>query len=537
MATAVPTFAADNTNAGLEITDGTPPVSQSPVAVGVDDTVNFVASTTTGTDHHEGVPPGLKSETLVMNAPNGVISAMSAQGFGSAVITNGGATATITGHPSAASFPVGATLEYPDGNGGDQTVTCTGQLLFNDGTTTNSNPDGSVNITAVQVSSVALADDPTQVKLGQTLTRKDFNMITKPTGYGDFTYPSGDGSGPGAFIVDFSPASFSVGVGDNPVQATCGTSSADLDLIGVEEKAGWTSASYNVQTGLVTANFFSEIEGLNGFYSVTGPNVTGAGVSGNLSDGQLLTGTATFDPSLADTDAINVSTQQGGTGGTVLQAGQSTDVSAWDLFGIWAGYQLGEGPGAVYTLAAEIEFLEENVKITPGSGTQLLSLATANLAGYQPFPANGPPIAAQVTSMATWSASGESRWGIVGGYYYTDDPKFQINCGAPTYAGQVTDIATGANFSFETKSFIDVPTVPLGQWATNEGALFCGGNANGVTQIAPGATQANGAFSGRCGIQDDDGSGTLLTSNNDPGWVAGPAPLPASQTIEVEWFY
>ncbi len=284
MATAVPAFAADNTNAGLEITDGTPPVTQTPVAVGVDDTVNFVASTTTGTDQHEGVPPGLKSETLVINAPNGVISAMSAQGFGSAVITNGGATATITGYPSAASFPVGATLEYPDGNGGDQTVTCTGQLLFNDGTTTNSNPDGSVKITAVQVNSVALADDPTQVKLGQTLTRKDFNMITQPTGYGNFTYPSSDGSGPGAYLVDFSPASFAVEIGDNPVLATCGKSSADLDVVGVDPTGDWGAISADASNGTAAASFTAEIQGDTGTFQASG-SVVGGDTNGSLLEG------------------------------------------------------------------------------------------------------------------------------------------------------------------------------------------------------------------------------------------------------------
>ncbi len=95
-------------------------------------------------------------------------------GFGKAVFTNGNSTATITGYPTSASFPVGATLQYPDGDGGDQTVTCTGQLLFNDGTTANSNPNGSVKVTAVQVDSISLIPKPGSQTVGQTTTTTNY---------------------------------------------------------------------------------------------------------------------------------------------------------------------------------------------------------------------------------------------------------------------------------------------------------------------------------------------------------------------------
>ena len=60
---------------------------------------------------------------------------------------------------------------------------------------------------------------------------------------------------------------------------------------------------------------------------------------------------------------------------------------------------------------------------------------------------------------------------------------------------------------------------------------------NGLDDTAANATQVKGLFNGRCGIISDSGKASLITAPNDAGWVAGPAPLPSSQAINVDWFY
>ncbi len=148
-----------------------------------------------------------------------------------------------------------------------------------------------------------------------------------------------------------------------------------------------------------------------------------------------------------------------------------------------------------------------------------------------------PQLPGAVSSRATWSASCVSHWGVIGGYYYTDSPKFTISCTAPTYKGNVVDKITGLNFQFGTESTIGVPTIPLGQFPLSQGTKFCQGNANGLVVVAAGATQAVGSYNGHCGIMNDDGKAEILTIPNDPGWAAGPAPMPSSVSISAEWFY
>ncbi len=469
---------------------------------------------------------------------NGMISLNA--GLGSVTVTGSGSN----------SFELSATLFFPASAAGNDTVTCTGALTLSDGTQVGSSPSGSVQVAAVAVDSVALADDPSTVQIGQTLTRSDFTITTTPTGYGDYQVPSSNDT-PGPYLVTLSPESFTVAVGDNVVTATCGASSASVDVIGAEEASSWISSSFDDATGLVTNKFTAEINGINGTYSVTGPNVVGGDISGQLAEDVPFTGTVTMDPSSDGTDYATVSTpssESGTSGSSALMASRAAVVGGpalttksagsvfWDAVGVVTAVATAAGKtteavsGAV-VYAAHCEFLSDDVQIIPKSSMALLSLTTAN-------PNNYTPAVNQVTSTCTWSASGYSRWGVIGGYYYTVNPKFQVNCSPPTTLGIETYQGPPAvPFVFDTTSFIDIPTVPLSQFPSGEGTAFCSGNPNGLTDTANNATQIKGSFSGNCGIVSDDGKGTLFTSPNAPGVVAGPAPLPSSQTINVNWFY
>ncbi len=551
-------YANTGTPPTLTILDGSPSATANPVPVGVSGTgpfttVTFQVNVTAGNEQNESGPVSVKNQQYTISGGGGMIVGVGApQGYTTTpttIPTTGLGSVTVTGSGSN-SFQLSATLFFPQSAAGEDTVTCSGVLNLTDGTQVESSPSGSVQVAAVAVDSIALADDPSTVQIGQTLTRSDFTITTTPSGYGNYQ-AMGSNETPGPYLVTLSPASFQVAIGDNIVTASCGASSASVDVIGVEEASSWTSSSFDYATGLVTNKFTAEINGINGTYSVTGPNVVGGDTSGQLAEDVPFTGTVTMDPSSDGTDYATVSTpssESGTSGSSALMASRAAVVGGpalavksagslfWDAVGVVtgvagaAGKTAGVITGAV-VYAAHCEFLSEDVQIIPKSLTELLSLTTAN-------PNNYTPAVNQVTSTCTWSASGYSRWGIVGGYYYTVNPKFQVNCSPPTMLGR--EIYNGpppVPFVFDTTSFIDIPTVPLGQFPSGEGTAFCNGNPNGLTDTANNATEVKGSFSGSCGIVSDDGEGTLFTSPNAPGVVAGPPPLPSSQTINVNWSY
>lgn len=472
-------------------------------------------------------PGNVTNQKYTNNGGGGMIVGVAVpEGYTVSSIPSGDAsTATVTGSGET-SFTIVATLFFPQGAAGDDTVSCSGTLTLSDGTQVDSSPNGSAQVAAVD--SVICKDSPGSLSLGQTLTQSDFTITTTPAGYGN-----------NSELVNFTPSSFAIAVGDNWVNATCGVSSAKYDVIGVEEHSAWGSITYNDYTGQETGNFTVEINGIAGQYSMTGPDILGGNTSGSLTDDTPFSGMVQMNVQGDNDDYANVATPNGGTSGGAmvkankLVAGKMKSNSAAGLFWEATGVVLSATGYAVegsVTLAAKAAFMRENPRIQPGSETQLLSLHTANPGNYRGIGG------AQVTSTATWTAGGFCRWGVVDGYLYTYNPSFQINCGVPSALNAVV-IATNTPFNFDTTSFIDIPTIPLGQYDTSKGIAFCNGNPKGITDTANQATQASASYSGYCGIQSDDGEASLFTAPNDAGWVAGPAPLPSSQSITVDWFY
>ena len=268
------------------------PASVNPVAVGdassgPSTTVSFSVDVTSGNERNEAGPIKIKSQTYTINASPGVITGVSHPTGYTPKIATGGGSATVTGN-GASSFDIAVTVYYPPSAAGFNTVSCTGKLTMTDNTPIPGNTANS-SLTAVKVDSVALAIDPTKVKIGQTLKRSDFTITTTPSGKGDYKYADG------SYLVAF-PSSLKVQIGDNPAKATCGVSSATDTLIGINVSVAWGNVEdYNGDTNQVKVSYSAEVQGdANTTASVTfsGPNSPVSGdVNPTLTPNQPFSGT------------------------------------------------------------------------------------------------------------------------------------------------------------------------------------------------------------------------------------------------------
>ncbi|MGC9261088.1 MAG: hypothetical protein ACP5I8_13565 [Phycisphaerae bacterium] len=526
--------AGSNTSPSLSISVAYPP-DPNPVAVGNATgpfvTVSFQVDASAGNNQGESPSQNLSingERYTITSASGGIITSAGTEGF----TTSGTGTSTVTiSGGGGTSFEISATLYYPQSAAGTDTITCSGTLYMSDGSQVGSSPNGSAQVTAVAVDSITLNPDPStqnvataagtdnetfNYQIGQTITRSDFTIATTPSGYGSNTK-----------LVSFSPSSFALAVGDNNITATCGVSTASLDVIGVQCSGSWTSAKLDPSTGDITAGFNAGIDGNSGTYSTSGPDVIQP-ASGNLQDGVGATDqTIMYPASQSNTqDNLTVEASQSGGGGSSASP-MGTEAPSAGATQLAAGAGTPETAGLIKDVI-KFDWETANPTTTPAQPPTLLAIGTAVPQNY--IGLNG---AAQVRASASWSEGGYAKYGwIPPQYYFTSAPSFQISVGN-TSAGNatVTNTVNGNHFQFYTNCQMAQPSIDISQFPLGEAAQFLGGK-NVLNDSFCGPSQVSGQLGGITGITDCDGSAWLSTVNADAGW---PASNTSSVAIQANW--
>lgn len=138
------------------------------------------------------------------------------------------------------------------------TVSDTGGACDNNTTKNDTNKTKEVEVVFVEVVSIALKDGVVEYSApGDSLQKSDFDIVTSPSGHDD--------------LVQIPPTT--IAWGDFEVIATCGTSTASLQLSAAKGEAAWTGLAG------FTENFSVTATGKPYSYEVTG----GSGASGTVS--------------------------------------------------------------------------------------------------------------------------------------------------------------------------------------------------------------------------------------------------------------
>ncbi len=332
------------------------PASPDPVAVGDKTgpfvTVSFAVNVITGNEQNESGPVNVKNQQYTISGGGGMIVSAGAAGLTTSTIPTGGTgSVIITGGQTPTSFTISATLFFPQTAAGTDTVSCSGFLTLSDGTQVDSSPNGSAPVTAVAVDSITLKDDPTAVQIGQKMTESDFTITTTPTGYGNNS------------IVQFSPSSFPVVVGDNWVYATCGVSQAQYDLTAAQLSGSWTGYSSAAPAPTDSAAYTVKSDGEAGSYSVTGQFVTGGDTSGQLTSGNPHDGTVDITATVSDSP------------GQVVAANLKANAHAVVVAAV-------AGQGAILAAGIPLIFNTQAPTLAPNANQLQLSTAAINPIGW-----------------------------------------------------------------------------------------------------------------------------------------------------------
>ncbi len=500
-------------------------------------------------------PATITNEVFTISAGSGtVVSAGGPQGY--TTTGTGTSTATITG-TGQTSFTIGASVEYTASQAGNNTVTCNGTIYFSDGTQA---PDtATVPVTAVAVDSIQLIPNPSTVTngnetdtynyhIGDTLTRGDFTVTTTPTGFGSYQFP-----GTSNYLVAFSMSPSSIQVGDNIATATCGTSYATDDVIGIVASGVWGEQTAPSLYGANTAfDFSASVDGgAAGTYGVAGGG--GLGLGDDI-DGTLVAGTpypgevdltdagggaaAGYPQQITLTVQSSQSSGGGGTGqvGLLLPAGgHLTDL---------AGVEPCRGPGAVNAddwvgllediAAVAVEWA--NPRITPNNNVGnvngiLLTVAT-KLNGYVPM---------SVQATAKCGAGGTGFYVLAGSTWdWTDSPSAVVQTTNLTNTSVLMPGNPPLPESVFTESKEDAgepTTAPAGQTDVVYNHFAAGqwgvGNQQVNDQKLSGNTSTNCHLSGTVWDLESD-SQTANLYPPDIFWAAAPQ---AAQTFVIQWDY
>jgi hypothetical protein len=363
----------------------------SPIPVGTGQTVANVSTTNTPpTPPYTCTLSGPTWQWTINNEPDGV------------TISPNGSTATVNAQNVSSSgeysITVSAYASWTDSCGGSYPDAAGNDMIL--------------DLVVVAVTGITPKSEVYTTKnIGDTLTKADFDITTDPPGYQDED-----------FVV---VAPVTIQLGDNWVTATCGTSSAQTDVIGCMCYGSLSDLIVGPDNSDDSVNFTALVQGTSGTYMITGDSsaamIDGGDTSGSLAPNEVHSGTvyvSATPPDDSNTSRLliypNGSLAYGlggipGTTETKQVNGQTQDASGTITNTVTA--QAAPGPMVGKKVANNVLALAWwKPTIFPASDT--ISTST-NANGWQPN---------SVISDFTMIADGHARSSVFG-YHYTLDPQ------------------------------------------------------------------------------------------------------------------